>query len=273
MATYATSSLNAGSHIIKAIFVGDATFKTSTRSLTELVKLNLSATALISDLHPSNYGQSVTFTATVSSTHGPVPDGELVTFFDGTTTLASVSSTSGVASYTTSSLSVANHVIKAIYAGDTTFATSTKSFVQVVRADPTTTVLGSSLNPSHSGQSVTLTATVSSTYGSIPDGEMVTFFDGSTTLASVLWLAACKPQYLIAERGESRHQGNLRRGHNLCQQHEIASAGRETVDLSSCQNGNRVCSGPRDRRTDKQEAKSGIRRPKTVRELRQARVD
>ena len=131
--TYATSSLNAGSHTIKAIFVGDATFKTSAKSLTESVKLNPSATTLISSLPPSNYGQSVTFTATVSSTYGPIPDGEPVIFFDGTTPLASVSLAGGVASYTTSSLSVANHVIKATYAGDTTFAISAKSLQQVVK--------------------------------------------------------------------------------------------------------------------------------------------
>ena len=185
IATYTTSSLNAASHTIKATFVGDATFKTSTGSVTQVVKLNPSTTALTSSLNPSNYGQSVTYTATVSSTHGPIPDGELVTFLDGTATLGSVPLTSGVATYTTSALSVANHVIKATYTGDAIFATSTRSLIQYVKADPTTTALSSSLYPSHFGQSVTFTATVTSTFGAIPDGDLVTFLDGITKLASV----------------------------------------------------------------------------------------
>src|SRR5262249_6135088 len=174
-----------GNHTIKASYPGNATFTSSSNFVTQVVNRYATTTTLSSNHNPSNYGQSVTFTAKVTSTHGPIPDGELVTFFDGTATLASVPLSAGVASYTTSSLNVATHSIKATYAGDAIYASSSRSIVQTVKADPTTTALSSSLNPSNYGQSVTFTATVTSTYGPIPDGELVTFFDGTTKLASV----------------------------------------------------------------------------------------
>jgi hypothetical protein len=133
IATYTTLALTAASHVIHATFVGDATFKTSTNSLTQVVKLNPSTTALSSSLNPSNSGQLVTFTATVTSTDGPIPDGELVRFFNGTAQLAAVPLTGGVATFDTSSLTVATHTIKATYSGDTTFASSTESLTQVVK--------------------------------------------------------------------------------------------------------------------------------------------
>ena len=60
------------------------------------------------------------------------PDGELVKFYDGTNLLASVPLTGGVAAYTTSTLSVGTHTIKARYVGDTFFKPSTGKVLQVV---------------------------------------------------------------------------------------------------------------------------------------------
>jgi hypothetical protein len=48
----------------------------------------------------------------------------------------------------------------------------------------TTTSLISSLNPSISGEAVTFTATVSSSAGTPPDGETVSFMKGSTVLGT-----------------------------------------------------------------------------------------
>jgi len=81
--------------------------------------------------------QPVTFTATVTSTFGPIPDGELVTFFDKTTNLGTGTTVSGAATFTTSAL-LANkrfpktHVIKGVYEGDGSFATSSGTIKQVV---------------------------------------------------------------------------------------------------------------------------------------------
>jgi len=131
---------------------------------------------------PSLVGQSVTFTAMVTSTHGAIPDGELVTFYDGMAALASLPLSSGTAAYTTSSLPAKTHTIKATYAGDPTFKPSTGFVTQVVNKYPTTTSLTSSPNPSHSGQAVTFTAQVTST-GPAPTGK-VKFLDGTLAIGT-----------------------------------------------------------------------------------------
>jgi hypothetical protein len=76
-------------------------------------------------------GRSVTITAAVTSTQG-TPTGNVV-FSDGTKQLGSVALAQGVATYTTSALSLGAHSIVASYAGDTTFlgAQSSKLAVTV----------------------------------------------------------------------------------------------------------------------------------------------
>jgi VCBS repeat-containing protein len=95
------------------------------------------ATTLTSSQNPSVYGQSVTFTATVSvqSSGLGTPTGN-VTFKDGLTTLGSQPlNGSGQVTFTTSALSVGSHSITAEYAGDGNFNESTSStLTQTVRA-------------------------------------------------------------------------------------------------------------------------------------------
>src|SRR4029077_11569839 len=78
------------------------------------------ATSLTSSLNPSAYGQSVTFTATVSSASG-TPTGS-VTFVTGTRTLGSSTLTGGVASLTRANISAGTNSITAVYAGSTNFS-------------------------------------------------------------------------------------------------------------------------------------------------------
>jgi len=137
-------------------------------------------TALTSSPNPSQVDQSVTFTATVTSTNGAIPDGEIVTFFDGTAPLSSVPLAGGVATYATSALSGKTHTIKATYSGDAFHKASSGTVTQVVNKYPTTTTLSSSLNPSQFGQAVTFTAHVTST-GPAPTGS-VKFLDGTTSI-------------------------------------------------------------------------------------------
>jgi hypothetical protein len=111
---------------------------------------------------PSFVGQLVTFAATVTWTYGRVPNGELVTFYDGTNAMGTGATVSGVATFTTSSLSGKTHTIKATYTGDSAFLPSSGTVTQVVNKYTTTTSLRSSLNPSKFGQAVTFTAHVRS---------------------------------------------------------------------------------------------------------------
>jgi hypothetical protein len=182
-ATFSTSALAVGSHAITAVYGGDSNYSGSTSSvLTQTVTANGSTTAVASSLNPSSFGQSVTFTATVSGSGG-TPTGS-VTFKDGATTLGTAAlNGSGQATFSTTMLTAGSHAITAAYSGDSNFGSSVSPVLtQTVNATSTTIGVTSSVNPSAFGQSVTFTATVSGT-GGTPTGS-VTFKDGATTLGT-----------------------------------------------------------------------------------------
>jgi hypothetical protein len=188
VATFQTTSLAIGTHSLSAVWHGDSNNIGSTSSVvTETVNSagkTTSTTALQSSADPSVYGQSVTFTATVTGSGG-TPTGT-VTFLNGTATLGSSTLSNGTATWTTSALAPGGYSITAAYAGDSNFATSTSTtLTQTVNQDAATVALSSSLNPSTAGQSVTFTATVAavSPGAGTPTGS-VTFYDGSTSLGS-----------------------------------------------------------------------------------------
>ncbi len=90
-------------------------------------------TALTSSAATITAGGSVTFTATITGPSGStgVPTGT-VTFLDGTTTLGTGTlNGSGVATYSTTTLSTGAHSITAQYGGDSNFAASTSTAVTV----------------------------------------------------------------------------------------------------------------------------------------------
>jgi len=79
---------------------------------------------LSSSQNPSQAGQSVTFTANVSAIVGLPPDGEQVTFKDGSKILGTSALSGGTASFTTSTLTAKTHSIFASYAGDDSYLPS-----------------------------------------------------------------------------------------------------------------------------------------------------
>lgn len=82
------------------------------------------ATALSSSANPLAVGQSVTFTATVTSPAG-TPTGTIQFLADGSNLGSPVAlNASGVATFTTSSLSVGTHNITAAYSGDANYVAS-----------------------------------------------------------------------------------------------------------------------------------------------------
>jgi hypothetical protein len=89
-------------------------------------------TTLSSSLNPSTYGQPVTFTAVVTSSAGPPPDGETVTFMQGETVLGTGTLSDGSASFTTSTLTDRADAITAVYGGDADFDASTSEAVKQV---------------------------------------------------------------------------------------------------------------------------------------------
>ena len=131
------------------------------------------STALSSSANPSTIGDTVTFTATVTSGGSPVNTG-MVQFKDGATPLGGPVPVTpdGTASFTTSALDVGSHPISAEYEGTTAYATSTGSVTQVVSKALTSTAVTSSLNPSSNGQTVTFTATVTDSGSPVTTGTV-----------------------------------------------------------------------------------------------------
>ena len=108
---------------------------TSTVSFSVSAALISTMTTLSSSSNNPLSGQSVTFTATVA----PSAATGTVTFKDSGTTLGTSNLNSGVATFTTSSLSVSSHSINATYNGDTNYATSnsgTETVTPYTRSSP-----------------------------------------------------------------------------------------------------------------------------------------
>ncbi|MGA8773953.1 MAG: Ig-like domain repeat protein, partial [Terriglobales bacterium] len=145
--------------------------------------LSTTSTTLQSSENPSKYGDSVTFTATVTDTNGSTTPTGTVTFYDGgnqkgTGPLGGCICDgrngiplSATATFTTSSLSSSGspHSITAVYGGDSNNATSTSAILlQVV--NPATFTFVSTGSASHTvlagQQSLTYTFTATPTSGS-----------------------------------------------------------------------------------------------------------
>jgi len=183
---YSTSYTAKGTHSITGTYSGilnTAAGSTSAVLTEAILTPHPTTTRVITSGSPTFVGQSVTFTARTTSIYGPIPDGELVTFYDGRTAIGTNATTSGVATFTTSLLTAKTHTIKATYAGDVDFKPSSGTVTQVVNGYPTTTSLTSSPNPSYFGQAVTFTATVTPT-GPYPPTGNVKFMDGTTGIGT-----------------------------------------------------------------------------------------
>ncbi len=141
--------------------------------------------SLISSLNPSNLGQGVTFTATVTPASGTGTPTGSVTFNDGATVLGTGTLSGGTATITTSGLAGGAHSITAVYGGDANFTSGTSPVLTqtVNQAASSTSVPASSKNPSTFGTAVTFTATVTSSAAITPTG-LVTFQDGASTLGT-----------------------------------------------------------------------------------------
>jgi hypothetical protein len=126
-------------------------------------------TTFISSQNPANFGASVTFTATVT-TSGSTPPTGTVTFNDGTTALGTgtLSTVSGsqVATFATTTLTAGTHSITAVYGGDSSNAGSTSPAISQVIVAPTFSITTPTTPATAlSGQSATSTFNVTPTSG------------------------------------------------------------------------------------------------------------
>ena len=144
-------SLVAGTHSLTAVYnpatspTTNFVTSTSTPALAPVIAAAATTTTVTASPNPANFGQSVTFKATVkaASPGSGTPSGA-VTFLDnGTAMGAPVPLGSGVATFTTSALTVGVHTITATYSPtyngntDSNFTTSSGSVKQTVKSATT----------------------------------------------------------------------------------------------------------------------------------------
>jgi Bacterial Ig-like domain (group 3) len=84
-ASFTASTLPVGTNAIRAVYGGDSKFGYSTSNMVkQVVSKATTTTPLTSSRNPSNFGQSVTFTASVTPQFSGTVKGS-VTFYDGAT--------------------------------------------------------------------------------------------------------------------------------------------------------------------------------------------
>jgi hypothetical protein len=175
VATLATTALPSGPHSITAVYAGDSLYATqTTNAITETVGAATSAIAYTGPATGS-YNQPLLLNATL--TNGGA--GATLTYaYPG----GSTSALAGTAVSITPTWAGPG-TITISYGGDAGHTSSTTT-TSVTINRPTTVVLTSSVNPSTTGQSVTLTAALSAS-ATIPGTPSIVFADGATTLATV----------------------------------------------------------------------------------------
>lgn len=179
-------------------FFVNSTFTPAPQQL-RLIQIQAGPAASTTTLTPSAasgvYGQSVTFTATVS---GSAPSGNVV-FSDGTTVLCTTALSGGgdspTAACSTMALAVGTHNITAAYAGDTNNAASTSDPALGYSVAQATTTVGVTLssNKIFLGDSVNVVAAVSVTApgGGTPTGTITVQIRDETSCSYSL--AAAQP--------------------------------------------------------------------------------
>ena len=140
-ARFTTSALPVGSNSITASYSGDSDFLNNNSSPVIVDNQYKTSTVVTSSLNPSDFGQSVTFTAAVTgvASGNDVPTGK-AKFFDGSTVLGTVPLVDGEATFTTSALAVGDHPIVVEYLGDLDYKGSWGAILQTVKPGPHTMV-------------------------------------------------------------------------------------------------------------------------------------
>lgn len=182
-ANYPTSSLAAGTYAIVATEASSANYSAAAGSSMLTVNAENTTTTVVSSVNPSQYMQSVTFTATVSLVAGTaLPTGTVQFSIDGTNVSTPVTLSGGTASFTIATLAVGLHTVTAAYTPNTGNLTgSSRSTGQRVGAVATSsTTLAVSPTTVMYGNTATFTAVVAPAFAT----GTVSFYEGSTLLGT-----------------------------------------------------------------------------------------
>jgi hypothetical protein len=181
-----------GAHTIELSVTDNSS--TDTRTTNIIVSANTTTSVAI---NPTSllYGQGITFTASFAGVGGSLTAsqalGTLQIFVDGNLVSSQTPSTSGTATFTTSTLNsqplaLGQHTYQAFYTGDGNNWRSSNSSLNVFSVGPqnTTTFVSASANPASVGQNVTFTATVvpnaPGPNTGVPPGFVEFFVDGNS---------------------------------------------------------------------------------------------
>jgi parallel beta-helix repeat protein len=196
-ADFTASGLAVGTHWILASFGGNTQLDQSVSSAVAVVVqgFSTSTTLTFSSSQPT-YSQPVNLTVTVTSASG-IPNGIIILIADGATLATLPLNSSGLASFTTSSLTAGTHYVQAIYQGNGGFLSSSSINLPLqIQPGSTTITLAASSTQIIAGQSVKFTAAVKSSAG-IPTG-IVLFYDGTSSLGSMTLDSGGTAVYSIA---------------------------------------------------------------------------
>jgi hypothetical protein len=179
-ATLTVPSLPIGVNQITVTAINTSTSGTITSPPTQVTVAKVTfVITLASSVNPSAPGQSVTFSATV---HAGASGS--ITFLDGTTILGTGAiNAAGVATFTTSTLTIGSHPVTASYGGDSGYNAATSAVLtQVVGRIPTVITIIDSAPAQLLHTGVTFTANV--TAPSPNATGTVTFMEGTTIVGT-----------------------------------------------------------------------------------------
>jgi|HubBroStandDraft_6_1064221.scaffolds.fasta_scaffold61739_2 hypothetical protein len=185
VASLSTTALPAGTQSITASYLGSTSFVFSTSAVrSEAVNPASTTISMVSSANPITVNHAAIYTATILGQYGGAATGT-VTFQDGGSTIATVGiSSSNQATYRVLYKTVGTHAITATYSGDGNNTGSNSATLTEDIEGTTKTVVSTSGSPSSLGNPVTFTATVTSSYGAIPNGEVVTFYDSAKVIGT-----------------------------------------------------------------------------------------
>jgi hypothetical protein len=256
VATLAISTLPLGPNSLTAIYSGDSNYVGSTSAaINQTVNQAGVGITVGSSENPSNYGDPVTFTATINADYGLLKHSNLkakpqdvtgtVVWSDseglltcGTTTVSYTPGTgTGTATCTTSALTAGADTITATYSGDGNHNGGTGTLSQAINQAGSTVTVASSANPSSYGQAVSFTATVTAgATGTVQfyiDGGLFdteTLSSSMATSVSIATLAAGTPHIVsVNYAGDNNFPANQ----GLLQGGQIVNAAGVTVGIVS----------------------------------------
>jgi sugar lactone lactonase YvrE len=180
-ATLPVSFTTAGTHTLKAVFTSTNVNITNATSAPYAQQvLNVAQLGLTSSVNPSLPAQSTTLTATLTSLGTPTGT---VKFYDGATLIGTAPLSGTTASVSVSFTTTGNHILTAVYSGDTLTQGVTSAPLTQVVLYTTTVSLTTSVNPVNVNANTLLTAAVKST-GTVAATGTVTFKSNGVTIGT-----------------------------------------------------------------------------------------